>query len=101
MSDARAIIAKLSKRQTPSRDDLNWFARGLGDGTVTDAQAGAFAMAVCLNGMGDVGRVALTIAMRDSGKVLNWDLPGPVLDKHSTGGVGDCVSLVLAPALAA
>lgn len=101
MSDARAIIAKLRKRQTPSREELNWFARGLADSTVTDAQAGAFAMAVCLNGMGDVGRVALTMAMRDSGRVLNWDLAGPVLDKHSTGGVGDCVSLILAPALAA
>jgi thymidine phosphorylase len=39
--------------------------------------------------------------MRDSGKVLRWDLPGPVVDKHSTGGIGDCVSLMLAPALAA
>ncbi|WP_299732379.1 thymidine phosphorylase [uncultured Tateyamaria sp.] len=101
MSDARSIIAKLRKRQTPTRDDLNWFARGLADQSVTDAQAGAFAMAVCLNGLGDVGRVALTMAMRDSGRVLDWDLDGPVLDKHSTGGVGDCVSLVLAPALAA
>lgn len=101
MSDARTIIAKLRKRQTPSREELNWFAAGLADKTVTDAQAGAFAMAVCLNGLGDVGRVALTIAMRDSGRVLEWDLAGPVLDKHSTGGVGDCVSLVLAPALAA
>ncbi|MEX0309592.1 MAG: thymidine phosphorylase [Tateyamaria sp.] len=101
MSDARAIIAKLRQRQTPSRDELNWFAQGLADGSVTDAQAGAFAMAVCLNGLGDVGRVALTMAMRDSGAVLDWDLDGPVLDKHSTGGVGDCVSLVLAPALAA
>ena len=101
MTDARAIIAKLRKRQTPTRDDLNWFARGLADQSVTDAQAGAFAMAVCLNGLGDVGRVALTMAMRDSGRVLEWDLDGPVLDKHSTGGIGDCVSLVLAPALAA
>lgn len=101
MSDARSIIARLRQRQTPSRDELNWFARGLADGSVTDAQAGAFAMAVCLNGLGDVGRVALTIAMRDSGQVLEWDLDGPILDKHSTGGVGDCVSLMLAPALAA
>ncbi|MFL4468440.1 thymidine phosphorylase [Tateyamaria armeniaca] len=101
MSNARTIIAKLRKRQTPSRDELNWFARGLADQSVTDAQAGAFAMAVCLNGLGDVGRVALTMAMRDSGSVLDWNLAGPVLDKHSTGGVGDCVSLVLAPALAA
>ncbi len=101
MTDARAIIAKLRKRQTLNRDELNWFARGLADRSVTDAQAGAFAMAVCLNGLGDVGRVALTMAMRDSGRVLNWDVDGPVLDKHSTGGLGDCVSLVLAPALAA
>ncbi|MEL6463826.1 MAG: thymidine phosphorylase [Pseudomonadota bacterium] len=101
MSDARTIIAKLRQRQTPSRDELGWFAQGLADSTVTDAQAGAFAMAVCLSGLGDVGRVALTMAMRDSGQVLDWDLSGPVLDKHSTGGVGDCVSLVLAPALAA
>ncbi|MEO0402667.1 MAG: thymidine phosphorylase [Pseudomonadota bacterium] len=101
MTDARAIIAKLRHRQTPNRDEISWFAQGLADGSVTDAQAGAFAMAVCLNGLGDVGRVALTMAMRDSGRVLDWDLPGPVLDKHSTGGVGDCVSLILAPALAA
>jgi hypothetical protein len=66
-----------------------------------DAQAGAFAMAACLNGLGEGGRVALTHAMRDSGTVLRWDLDRPVLDKHSTGGVGDCVSLLLAPALAA
>jgi thymidine phosphorylase len=80
---------------------LIWFAQGLASGDVSDAQAGAFAMAVLLNGLGEVGRVNLTRAMRDSGKVLEWDMPGPVLDKHSTGGIGDCVSLLLAPALAA
>jgi thymidine phosphorylase len=48
-------------------------------------------MAVCLNGLSDEGRVALTTGMR-SGDVMKWDLPGPVLDKHSTGGVGDPVS---------
>ena len=58
-------------------------------------------MAVCLNGLSDAGRVALTTGMRDSGDVLKWDLDGPVLDKHSTGGVGDPVSLLLAPMLAA
>ncbi len=99
--DARAIIARLRQGQPPSEEDLNWFAQGLADGVVSDAQAGAFAMAVCLNGLGEQGRVALTLAMRDSGDTLSWDLPGPVLDKHSTGGVGDCVSLILAPALAA
>ena len=83
------------------KDALHWFAKGLASGEVSDAQAGAFAMAVCLNGLSDAGRVALTQGMRDSGDVLAWDMPGPVLDKHSTGGVGDCVSLILAPTLAA
>jgi thymidine phosphorylase len=99
--DARAIIAAIRNRQTPDPAALAWFAQGLASGAVTDAQAGAFAMAVCLNGLSDQGRVALTEAMRDSGDVLAWDLPGPVLDKHSTGGVGDCVSLIAAPVLAA
>ncbi|WP_282051736.1 thymidine phosphorylase [Phaeobacter inhibens] len=98
--DARAIIASLRRGDTPSDADLRWFAEGLANGTVSDAQAGAFAMAVCLQGLGVEARRALTLAMRDSGDVLCWDLDGPVLDKHSTGGVGDCVSLLLAPALA-
>ena len=99
--NARAIIAKLRQGRSPGREELAWFARGLADGAVSDAQAGAFAMAACLNGLGEEGRVALSLGMRDSGDVLDWDLPGPAMDKHSTGGVGDCVSLLLAPALAA
>lgn len=99
--DARAIIAQIRRAGTPSDAELAWFTNGLATGDVTDAQAGAFAMAVCLNGLSDGGRVALTKGMRDSGTVMTWDLPGAVLDKHSTGGVGDPVSLILAPALAA
>ena len=99
--DARAIISAVRHKKTPTQDDLTWFAKGLASGEISDAQAGAFAMAVCLNGLSDAGRVALTQGMRDSGQVLGWDLPGPVLDKHSTGGVGDCISLILAPTLAA
>ena len=98
--DARSIIARLRVGQTPSHAELVWFAQGLADGTVSDAQAGAFAMAVCLNGLGTTGRASLTSAMRDSGRVLDWQLDAPVVDKHSTGGVGDCISLLLAPALA-
>jgi len=98
--DARSIIARLRQRQVPASNEFRWFARGLADGTVSDAQAGAFAMAVCMGSLGTEGRAALTLAMRDSGDVLTWDLDGPVIDKHSTGGVGDCVSLILAPALA-
>ncbi|MBR9653137.1 thymidine phosphorylase [Thalassovita aquimarina] len=97
--DARAIIAKVRDKKAVSRDELNWFAQGLADRTVSDAQAGAFAMAALLNGLDEEGRVGLTLAMRDSGDVLKWNMDRPVLDKHSTGGVGDCVSLVLAPAL--
>lgn len=98
--DARSIIAKLRRQMVPDADEMRWFAQGLADGGVSDAQAGAFAMAVCMGGLDASARAALTLAMRDSGDVLTWDLGGPVIDKHSTGGVGDCVSLVLAPALA-
>ncbi|NHM17398.1 thymidine phosphorylase [Tritonibacter mobilis] len=98
--DARAVIARLRQKEIPTAEELSWFAEGLASGAVSDAQAGAFAMAVCLNGLPSEARSALTLAMRDSGDVLTWDLPGPVVDKHSTGGVGDCVSLLLAPALA-
>lgn len=99
--DARQIIRKLRERDEPTQAELSWFARGLANGAVSDAQAGAFAMAACLNGLSEEGRVALTLAMRDSGDVLTWDLPGAVIDKHSTGGIGDCTSLLLAPMLAA
>jgi thymidine phosphorylase len=100
MTDARTVIATIRDGGSPSTEDLRWFAAGLASGAVTDAQAGAFAMAVLLKGLSEEGRVALTRGMRDSGKVMQWDLPGPVVDKHSTGGIGDCVSLLLAPALA-
>ncbi len=99
--DARGIIYSLREGTPLSADEIAWFAQGLASGEVTDAQAGAFAMAVCLNGLRADERVALTLAMRDTGKVLSWDLPGPVVDKHSTGGLGDCTSLLLAPMLAA
>ncbi|WP_022705261.1 thymidine phosphorylase [Pseudorhodobacter ferrugineus] len=99
--DARTIIAGLRAGLPPAPAALDWFAAGLASGEVSDAQAGAFAMAICLNGLGPAGRVALTRAMQNSGEQLHWDLPGPVVDKHSTGGIGDCTSLLLAPALAA
>ncbi|MBT54092.1 MAG: thymidine phosphorylase [Mameliella sp.] len=99
--DARGIIGELRRGEEPAPRELAWFAHGLADGSVSAAQAGAFAMGVCLRGLSEAGRVALTLAMRDSGHVLDWDMDAPVVDKHSTGGVGDCASLVLAPALAA
>jgi thymidine phosphorylase len=87
--------------QVLSESDITGFIAGLVNGAVTEGQAAAFAMAVYFQGMNVAERVALTQAMRDSGTVLHWDLPGPVLDKHSTGGVGDTVSLMLAPMVAA
>jgi thymidine phosphorylase len=95
------IRAKRDGRRLPD-DEIAGFIAGLAAGTVTEGQAAAFAMAVFFNGMSREESVALTIAMRDSGDVLDWsDLPGPVADKHSTGGVGDNVSLMLAPIVAA
>jgi thymidine phosphorylase len=101
MTDARSILQKLRDGLRLTEAELYAFAEGLATGEVTDMQAGAFAMGICLNGMEQQSRVDLTRAMRDTGMVLKWDLDGPVIDKHSTGGVGDCVSPVLAPALAA
>ncbi|HYM57827.1 MAG TPA: thymidine phosphorylase [Solirubrobacteraceae bacterium] len=81
--------------------ELEWLVRGIADGSVTDGQAAAFAMAVFFRDLDARERVTLTRAMTRSGAVLEWDLPGRVVDKHSTGGVGDKVSLILAPVLAA
>ncbi len=85
-------------------EEIAYFVRGITDGSITEGQAAAFAMAVFFRGMSRAEVVAFTLAMRDSGTVLDWsdaDLPGPALDKHSTGGVGDKVSLMLAPIVAA
>lgn len=78
------------------------FVAGITSGAISEGQVAALAMAVFLNGMNRDEAVALTLAMRDSGDVLDWsDLPGPVTDKHSTGGVGDKTTLPLAPLVAA
>jgi thymidine phosphorylase len=82
-------------------EQIQSFIEGLTRGRVSEGQAASFAMAVFFRGLSVEERVALTRAMTRSGEVLRWDLPGPVLDKHSTGGVGDTVSLPLAPAVAA
>ncbi|WP_010626220.1 thymidine phosphorylase [Halomonas sp. KM-1] len=94
--------------QALSPEAIGELVGGIADGSLSDAQVGALAMAIFLNGMNAAETVALTEAVRDSGEVLAWrglgeglDLPGPVLDKHSTGGVGDLVSLVLGPWIAA
>ncbi|CAN1505647.1 DeoA Thymidine phosphorylase [Rhabdaerophilaceae bacterium] len=98
------LIRKKRDGRALEEQEITFLIEGLVDGRVTSMQAAAFAMVVFLNGMNRNEAVALTRAMTRSGTVMNWDdldLPGPVLDKHSTGGVGDLVSLILAPAVAA
>jgi len=96
------LIAKKRDGGELSRDEIADVVAGVVDGTLGDAQLGAFLMAVCCNGMTPVETAALTIAMRDSGRVLRHDaVTRPKIDKHSTGGVGDKVSLLLAPLVAA
>ncbi|PCE30404.1 thymidine phosphorylase [Burkholderia ubonensis] len=98
------FIRKKRDRQPLGREDIAAFVRGVTDGSVTEGQVAAFAMAVYFNDLSVDERVALTLAQRDSGEVLDWrglDLGGPVIDKHSTGGVGDVVSLMLGPMVAA
>jgi thymidine phosphorylase len=98
---AQEVIRRKRDGAALSADEIEWLVAGITDGSVSDAQVGALAMAVVINGMGADERVALTGAMTRSGEVLRWDLDRPVLDKHSTGGVGDKVSLLLAPIVAA
>ncbi len=98
------IIRRKRDGERLSVDEIGGFVRAITDGSASEGQVAAFAMAVFLNGMDMDERVALTRAMTCSGEVLDWagaDLSGPVLDKHSTGGVGDKVSLILAPVIAA
>ena len=95
------IIRHKRNHQTLSREEIDFFIKGVVDGSIADSQTAALTMAIFLNGFNKEETVNLTLAMRDSGDVLKWDLPAPVIDKHSTGGVGDKVSLMLAPILAA
>jgi thymidine phosphorylase len=98
------IIRKKRDGGTLSEAEIGFMIDGLTKNTVSEGQVAAFAMAVFFRGMEMPERIALTLAMRNSGTVLDWkglDLPGPVIDKHSTGGIGDKVSLMLAPILAA
>lgn len=96
------IIRRKRDGSVLSPGEIQAFVSGLADGRVADSQAGAFAMAVFLRGASRAETVELTRAMARSGRCLAWsDLPGPVLDKHSTGGIGDKVSLILAPLVAA
>lgn len=87
-----------------SDEEIAFLVSGISSGRLVDSQVAALAMAIYFNDMSVQECSALTLAMRDSGEHLSWQefsLPGPVVDKHSTGGLGDMVSLVLAPIIAA
>lgn len=98
------IIRKKRDGLALSGEEISAFINGIARDEVSEGQIAAFAMAVYFQGMNRDEGVALTCAMRDSGRVLDWqslNLPGPIVDKHSTGGVGDVVSLMLGPMVAA
>ena len=98
------IIRKKRDGQALSEEEIRFFINGVRDNAVSEGQIAALAMTIWFHDMTLPERVALTMAMRDSGTVLNWQslgLNGPVVDKHSTGGVGDVTSLMLGPMVAA
>lgn len=98
------IIRKKRDGQPLSEEEIRFFINGIRDNSVSEGQIAALAMTIYFHDMSMPERVALTMAMRDSGTVLNWqslNLNGPIVDKHSTGGVGDVTSLMLGPMVAA
>ena len=98
------IIRKKRDKGILTNAEIEQFCKGVVDKSVGEGQIGSFCMAVLLNGLSMDERVGLTLAMAKSGIIVDWSqlkLDGPVLDKHSTGGVGDKVSLMLAPMIAA
>ena len=98
------IIRKKRDGRELSSDEIAFIVKGIVDESLSEGQVAAFAMAVFFRGMTVEERVALTLGLTRSGIQLDWSdlgLPGPVIDKHSSGGVGDKVSLMLAPIVAA
>ena len=101
---AQEIIRKKRNGEVLSTQEIQFFVQGITNNTVSEGQIAALGMAVYFKDMNMDERIALTTAMRDSGTVLNWKnlgLDGPIIDKHSTGGVGDVISLMLGPMAAA
>ncbi|GAL10671.1 thymidine phosphorylase [Vibrio astriarenae] len=98
------IIRKKRDGEVLTNEEIQFFIQGVADDSVSEGQIAAFAMAIFFNEMTMPERIALTCAMRDSGMVIDWshmNFGGPIVDKHSTGGVGDVTSLMLGPMVAA
>ncbi|MEK6269758.1 MAG: thymidine phosphorylase [Planctomycetales bacterium] len=101
MMHATEIIAKKRDAHVLTEDEIRWIVNAFVSGEVPDYQMAAFSMAICIQGMQDAEVYALSMAMLESGTTLQWPADErPIIDKHSTGGVGDKVSLILAPLLA-
>lgn len=96
------IIRRKRNKETLTHEEINSFIKGIITKEVDDVQVAAMTMAIYLNGLNKHETSSLTLAMRDSGDILTWEnFDKPIVDKHSSGGVGDKVSLMLAPILAA
>ena len=94
------IIAKKRDRQELSKEEIEYFVTNYTNGTISDYQAAALTMAIYINGMTEEETTNLTLAMAHSGDILDLSEFGVVVDKHSTGGIGDKVTLILAPIIA-
>ena len=94
------IIAKKRDKKELTKDEIEFFIKGYVDGEITDYQAAALVMAIYINGMNEREITDLTLAMCYSGDVLDLSDLGEVVDKHSTGGVGDKITLILMPIVA-
>ena len=95
------IIAKKRDKEELTKEEIEYFVKGYTEGTITDYQAAALIMAIFINGMSDLELYDLTFSMANSGEVLDLSEFGEnVVDKHSTGGVGDKVSIILLPIVA-
>ncbi len=94
------IIAKKRDKKELTKDEIEYFVKGYTDGSITDYQAAALVMAIYINGMNERETTDLTLFMAHSGDVLDLSSLGEVVDKHSTGGVGDKITLILMPIVA-
>ena len=94
------IIAKKRDKKVLSKEEIDFFVKNYTNGNVTDYQAAALIMAIYINGMNYEETTSFTLAMAHSGEVLDLSELGMVVDKHSTGGIGDKITLILMPIIA-
>ena len=96
------IIEKKKIGNPLNKEEIDFFIKGYTDGSVADYQAAALIMAICINGMNEEEILNLTFAMTNSGDTIDFsNIAKNIVDKHSTGGVGDKVTIILAPIISA